>query len=84
MPFLLAWAIQQIKEILLALNDIRSAIGAISQNPNPNPPGNNVQVYTGATPPAAPNDPTKGAIFTPDQITGGSWLSWDVTNQVWF
>lgn len=38
-------------------------------------------IYTGAAPPAAPDDPTQGAIFYPDG--GGPMQEWDVVGQAW-
>jgi hypothetical protein len=39
------------------------------------------QVYTGASPPAAPDDPTLPALFYP--TGGGTVLQWDVASQAW-
>lgn len=39
------------------------------------------EVYTGESPPAAPDDPTKPAVFYP--TGGGSLLQWDVALQAW-
>lgn len=39
------------------------------------------QVYQAASLPAAPNDPTKPAVFYPDPT--GTMLEWSVTNQAW-
>ncbi len=37
--------------------------------------GGTIQVYTGAAPPAAPDDPTKPALFYP--TGGGTLFQWD-------
>lgn len=42
-----------------------------------------VQVYTGTAPPAAPEDPTKGAFFYYFEGYGTGILTWSVTNQIW-
>lgn len=39
------------------------------------------EVYTGAAPPAAPDDPTKPALFFP--TGGGTLFQWDVASQTW-
>lgn len=39
------------------------------------------EVYQGASPPAAPDDPTKPAVFYPNG--GGSQQQWDVGSQAW-
>lgn len=39
------------------------------------------EIYTGASPPAAPDDPTSPAVFYPDG--GGSIQQWDVASQTW-
>ncbi len=39
------------------------------------------QVYTGAAPPAAPNDPTRAALWYP--TGGGSLLQWDLVGAAW-
>lgn len=39
------------------------------------------EVYQGAAPPAAPDDPTKPAVFYPNG--GGSQQQWDVPSQAW-
>lgn len=39
------------------------------------------QVYTGASPPAAPDNPAIGAVFYPDG--GGSMQNWNVPTQAW-
>lgn len=43
--------------------------------------GGTIQVYTGAAPPATPDDPTAAAVFYPDG--GGSLQQWDVVGQAW-
>ena len=40
-----------------------------------------LEVYTGAAPPAAPDDPNAGAIFYP--TGGGTLFQWDVGTQSW-
>lgn len=39
------------------------------------------QVYTGAAPPATPNNPAIAAVFYPEGA--GSMLNWDVPTQAW-
>lgn len=39
------------------------------------------EVYQGASPPAAPDDPTRPAVFYPSG--GGSMQQWDVGSQAW-
>lgn len=39
------------------------------------------QIYSGAAPPAAPDDPASPAIFYPDG--GGPIQQWDVVGQAW-
>lgn len=39
------------------------------------------QVYTGAAPPAAPDNPALPAVFY--QTGGGALLQWDVLSQAW-
>ena len=64
MPFLLAWAVQQIKEILLALNDIRASIGALASNSGSGGGGN-------------PNAPTLGGgnLVDPNGVEDGARYS---------
>lgn len=39
------------------------------------------QIYTGPSPPVAPDDPTSAALFYPDG--GGSMLQWSVPDRAW-
>jgi len=43
--------------------------------------GGIIQVYTGATPPTSPDDPTQAAVFYP--TGGGSIQQWDIPSQTW-
>ncbi len=43
--------------------------------------GGLLEVYTGAAPPAAPDDPLSGAVFYP--TSGGTLFQWDVGSQSW-
>lgn len=40
-----------------------------------------IQVYTGASPPAAPNNPALAALFYP--TGGGPIQNWDIPSQTW-
>ncbi len=39
------------------------------------------EIYSGSTPPTTPDDPTRTAIFIPDD--GSAWLRWSVSGQSW-
>jgi len=43
--------------------------------------GSAQQIYTAAAPPAAPDDPTLGAIWYP--LSGGGQLEWDTVGLTW-
>lgn len=45
--------------------------------------GGTIQVYTSAAPPAAPADPTKGALWYSNAPGGGGLKEWVITDGAW-
>lgn len=71
-------AIDQLLPAFLPAYPATGGIGA----PASGPPAQVIrEVYTGAAPPAAPDDPTRPAVWYP--TGGGSLLQWDVALQAW-